>query len=262
MGIRTHPKVHYFGTCRIHAPLKMLSEDGDINLLDNSWSFLHTSREIIQAIEIAKGATVDSQQAGVLAGFPRYCPDANSSMVDLTEADVFFVEVSSLKLFSRNANYIQLNRLREATVVKHPELEIWFRSLEKTGKGMLPKNRTFEDYRELAGLLEEATCVAIDSDSLSLDLHRICDSLPAKICMMNCFNYPRSDGNGYLPSRELIEQVIENFEHPNLIGKINPTRLLEQHGFIENTKDSAHYEEWFVPKVTACLKAQISKWGM
>ena len=107
--------IHYFGTCRVHAPLNYLHEKGIINLKPNNWSFLHTSSEILQAIKIAKGLTEIDNSLSQLAGFPQ-----GAKAFDLSDTDCIVIEVSSLKSFQVQNVFTQLNRVREHTVSLYP----------------------------------------------------------------------------------------------------------------------------------------------
>ena len=228
--------VHFFGTCRVHAPLVNLAQRGDIRLLEGSWSFLHAPNEILQAIEFNEGTIDIEEEHAYLAGFVN-----GLSRSPLEAADVFIVEVSSVKAFKYFSTSAQLNRIREKTVSVEDKLDAWFKELERQGV----TNGWSQSNVELD--LSKFSCKKLhEFEILSLVL-KILEKLNKPTLLVSSFNYPDSRTKTYLPVRTSLIDTLKKVKAPNLIDFFDPTTVLEQYGFEQNTTDSAHYSDSFIP---------------
>jgi hypothetical protein len=243
-------KFHYFGTCRVHAPLAHLAKNNKIELLENNWSFLHTTKEILQAINLVKGNKSIPKELETVAGFPKGVYD-----IDLNEADFFVVEVSSLKSFMLNSTFMQLNRLREKTVVPFPELNDWFKKLEKAGES---KHIGGVGDPDIDYFIDNSRCKKLHASEIHADLSGIFDLLGKPVILVSSFNYPdRFTGEFLIPRLELIK-ILGDFNHSNLLKFIDPSVPLESEGYHESTKDSAHYKDSMVPKVSQHIWRELN----
>jgi hypothetical protein len=243
-------KFHYFGTCRVHAPLVHLAKNNNIELLENNWSFLHTTKEILQAINLVKGNKSIPKELKTVAGFPK-----GVYGIDLNEADFFVVEVSSLKSFMLDSTFMQLNRLREKTVVPFPELNLWFKTLEKAGKSehIGGVGDSTIDY-----FIDNSRCKKLHDSEIHADLIEIFDLLGKPVILVSSFNYPdKNTGEFLIPRLELIK-ILSDFNHSNLLKFIDPSVLLESEGYHKSIKDSAHYTDSMIPKVSQHIWCELN----
>lgn len=240
--------VHYFGTCRIHAPLTHLAELGEIRLLDGAWSFLHSPTEILQTIEYNKGAVEIDESHAYLASFVK-----GLTKCDINAADVFVVEVSSVKAFKYFNTEAQLNRIREKTVALDESLDAWFKALEREGHSDHISDTDLE-YN-----LSDFSCKKLHEDEILILVSKILERLGKPTVLVSSFNYPDNRTKEFLPVRTSLINTLKKTESSNLLGFFDPTILLEEYGFEQNTTDSAHYRESFIPIVANKLKEYIQQ---
>ncbi len=104
------------GSCRVHTPLKILASAGKIKFKpDSVVGYLHNPLEMIQAVKLLKGENKSPVELADLMNIK--APD-RLDRVDrftglFTDADLFVVEISSIRIIELHGWQLQINRVRE-----------------------------------------------------------------------------------------------------------------------------------------------------
>lgn len=96
------------GTCRIHTPLRRGAARFPYQVtLNRNYGFVHTSREVIQQLDVLRGGAPVEERLRPLV----YRPNTTDAFFEkaAAEADLYFIEISSAKHVSIGEVPIQLN---------------------------------------------------------------------------------------------------------------------------------------------------------
>ncbi len=259
------PKVYGLGSCRIHTPLRRAAQHQGLRYRRNTAiEFYHNTAEIRQMASFLAGQqdllfalSVLLAAKHPLALFEKRAEDFQY----FREADVYVVEISSIKLCLYRQHQLQLVHLRDflnqMAELDEAKLNHLYEepSLARTIK--LPVVDT--DQQWLAqDILETAEFSIQNATDLEADLRRLHTQLGKPVLYVSHFvHLPNGD---VLPQRALIRDTLARLV-PTLEGQkaafFDPTPLTSEGGYAANLIDYGHYTEAMDLQLGKKLAAEI-----
>jgi hypothetical protein len=255
------PKVTVFGSCRVHTPCTILARQGKLSLnQENIYGFVHSSREILQQIEIITGKKVPAGRLRPFLNIPEQWkrPETKTTFDNLfEETDVFVVEISSIRLLRFKAFFLQINRTRELLTDYGNRSTEWWLHLVRTGCN------SFNDRPFAISSPVEAEVIrgltASDQSSVDIveDLCAIASVCRKKIVFVSHFNtdYERNP----ILQRARIVDAFKALPSISGTSFLDPTGAVLKEGIELSIKDLGHYTEKFESEIARLIWEEITR---
>ena len=258
--------VTYFGSCRIHEPLEILENKGLISLNQPKYGYVHSSKEIIQEIKAIK------EDIEIPANLFRFVVTRNKEDIDkikvsrkhdLSNTNIFFVEISSLKLLRFKDYYLQINNLRRNLFADSNEFDRWFKAKEKS------KGCFFEEEQKNieADIANDCLVSFQDEAEIKKDIKEIYSALKginsvADIIFVTHCSALGKDGQSLKRRDDLIE-FVERSASELGYNIFNPSKIMEDLGqsdaLEKNGAETNHFTAAFKEKISEELCGKFIK---
>ena len=261
------PKIIVIGTCRVHHPIRKMSENLDL-LNDSNQGFVHTSSEVIQRIKHLSGEyeyldevsnfQLNGQSASLISG------------ETIQNADIVFIEISSQKIIKFHEHNLQLNNLMNHVKSFDKEVsEKWISQLRtawnnnskitEMGPEDFPASISLDDRK----VLSSSTAKIQSNLELEQDIDEIYKLTNGKVIFVTHVDATPPNGIKIVSRTKLINSIIELCQKKN-IPCINPTELLEENSpklvLEKNGEDINHYNSEFLSQVGEFFVGKITNY--
>lgn len=253
------------GTCRLAEPLSTVSDAFERNQT-NIYGYIHTAKEAIQQIGFINGRSLPAYLAPFIASKDVFPPRRPRP-----DADVWIVEISSLKELVLDGYYLQLNYLGRVFSNNREFLDQFWKLASKDQRVERAKIlRSMAGFGELAEaeqhMLQEAYMTAPDQKELGQDLKIIDENLNGEVVFVSHVNVPNQAGK-LIGQRVLLSQYLTESSRKHGLNLFDPSPLVMAFGLseamMENGADLNHYSEAFLPVLgqayTEAILAPVSK---
>lgn len=182
------------GTCRVAEPLGATVQLRNLRRNSaNIYGFIHTSKEALQQIDYLEGREFPPELGRFLS------PDGVLVRSPRQRADVFVVELSTVKEIVFGAWYLQINYLERTFRDRGELLDAFFRL--KGERDPEARRRRFEVFPSFADtdalehrILMEGYVRSTTRDELEADMAEIVARLPAEVVFVSHINVPNAGG--------------------------------------------------------------------
>lgn len=251
-------KVATLGSCRIANPMQAASTAGRVGLAKLDVGYLHTTSEALQILDWLDGEDVEPTLNGLLP-FPR-----TAATPSRPQADVFIVEISSLKKVIIGDWVLQLNYFTERLRDNEALLEIFkdnVRADQRDRRAILLGSQPgFADLDASSRrVLVDAYVEAVSREEIERDMLEICTRLSAPVLFVTHCNIPGQHGQ-ILRDRERISLWMAEMRAKHGLCVYDPTADVMAFGIERAMTDEgrglAHYTEAFQEVLSQHLIAE------
>jgi hypothetical protein len=263
----SRPRVTVLGTCRVYDPLKILADEGVVELRNRGvYGFVHYAKEALQQLRVMHGELTIPFPLKPYITHKEIPEGADETLATpayhLDETDLLVVEISSLKEIEYDGLYLQINRVRSQLLEGRDNLQEWWRRLydkqTEMPAGVLQKRKQFisDDLTELERELVIRIEVRVQSAaSMLADMRAIREYFDGPILWVSHFD-TRALGSGQeIPIRKQLVEAVEGAAASLGQPFFNPRETIERFGMARALTDMAHY----TPEFQAELAARFSQ---
>lgn len=249
------------GTCRIADPIMAARHVRPLHRANRRlYGFVHTSAEVLQQIEcLSRGRAIPEELAPFVSGPEKTARDVGD------DADVYLVEISTIKQIRYREWLLQTNRVEDAFKDFRPLLDIFNRHRlpeDREARGdLLARHPLFEECTAIQqSILREAFVRLTTRAELDGDLAEVQRRLPAPVTFVCHVDLDSPDGRP-LPARRELCAWMRGICAERGFRLIDPTPQVTSYGtaaaLAQNGRDLNHYSEPFKVHYGAYLYDQI-----
>ncbi|WP_198380559.1 tetratricopeptide repeat protein [Roseomonas sp. KE2513] len=255
-GVTTRTSVTTIGTCRIADPIAASEAHLPIRRnMTNVYGFVHTSKEILQQLDVLEGRQIPQELVRFLASGTYETP------VPRDPADLYIVEISSAKEIHFEGHLLQINCLDRVFNDRRELLEAFFRhkyAAERPARAealnLLPDFHQ-ADPVERSFLLEGHVHIT-KREELEADLLTIAARLPAPT-MFVCHIDVADGGGRMIESRSRLCNWVREIAAEHGLPLFDPAPQVVAYGrsraLANDGRDINHYTTEFKPLIGAML---------
>lgn len=253
------------GTCRIHTPLRRGSARFPFEVaLNRNYGFVHTSREVIQQLDVLRGgAPLDPVFRPLV-----YRPSTTDELFakEPSPADLYFIEISSGKHVTIDGVAIQLNYANryfgEFFADREVARRFWSQATDELAReraAWLKQERRFQKLgREDQKLLSAIRMRELTADEVAEDMAQIVERLGRENAIFITHVNAQTPDGVPIQSRQRLINAVRRAGAALDVAVFDPTAAMKKVGQIQAMEndglDLTHYtvpfsdmlvEEWF-----------------
>jgi len=265
-------KTGWLGSCRIYNPLKIATDNGDIEMCNNDiFGFIHSTREVLQVGTIMEGSQIPPPELyGLLSiNNPKKLnipENPLKKLLGLSESplkhwtkqlDILVIEVSSLRLVQYKKWQLQIHKF-SGMLAKYPETS-------PIQKHLFKDQPSWKDDLELTAempqlyhqILPELLCEELSEQEIILDLKEICKRFDTRILFVNQLT-TNFEGKQIRQRQTIMEALSKAVEDCPNAWFFDPSPWIVQHGAkLAMPHDLGHYSPEFETKLSKLLVDHI-----
>lgn len=269
------------GTCRIHTPLRRGASRFPYNVtLNRNYGFVHTSREVLQQLDVLRGADPVEERLRPLV----YRPNTTVTFFEkqVAPADLYFIEISSSKHVSLYDIPIQLNYairyFGDFFNDRQNARRFWSLGSDAQAAERLEWLKTLRQYEKLdqndQELLNAIRVRELGEADIAHDINEIVDRVGRdNVAIVSHVNAHTADDLPIASRKRLIEAVRKGAEAAN-VRFYDPTLAMQKFGQIRAMEndglDLTHFTlpfadvlagEWFETFMAPHIIANVAEAG-
>lgn len=244
------------GTCRLADPLLFLAQAKIERIRrdqSNVYAYVHTAKEALQQLKFLTGTAIPDKYAPYINGKPQF-PIHNKRY----HTNLWILEISSLKEFSVNGVYLQLNHLLRKfskttslfqLLLKYPDAK----QLDERRR-MLRNHPDFERIDETdRHVLDDSIVNMATYTSLRQDLEELRTMVSGELVVVPHLNIKNMQGN-YLRNRVELSTILHGVTKELGITFFDNSELIshygEANGMQNGGEDLNHFSNGIIPIVS------------
>ncbi len=253
------------GSCRVEVPLSSLADQGRLVLNPTRYGYVHTSKEVIQQLQVCRGELDIPHH--LLQLTVAKTPVAKPHLLmpklrkDLSETEVFVIEISSLKEWVHEGIYLQINKARDYLFSAISDFEQWRRQPGRYADGGPIDLNLRHDNVVSESVLRHSSFRDQPEEAVVSDVKTIVKMLQRPIILV-CHCDARDEQHRLIHARLRLKQALRRAAEEAGAYFFDPSsqaaELPQDQVFLYGGMGTNHYTSTFIARVAEALHKEIA----